>query len=99
MHVYLHYKFPTGFLRRIGELHLLYKPVQEGSKGVREVSFYDALFGVTTHLGDPKTTFPSICKGEGDSSTLRSMLPVYHGLERIVDRAGQMCILYDYNII
>ncbi|XP_019848870.1 PREDICTED: inositol polyphosphate multikinase beta-like [Amphimedon queenslandica] len=78
-----------GFLRRIGQPHLLYKPVQFGSKGVREVSFYDALYGVSTHLGDP-SIFPSLCNSS-NNSLLQSILPMYHGLTTIADRAGHKC--------
>ena len=79
----------SGFLRRTGQRHLLYKPVQFGSKGVREVSFYDALYGVSTHLGDP-SIFPSLCRSS-NNSLLQSILPMYHGLTTIADRAGQKC--------
>lgn len=84
-----------GFLRRIGQPHLLYKPVQFGSKGVREVSFYDALYYRKTHLGNP-SIFPSLVNTTNTTSTyslLKSALPMYHGLTTIADRAGHNCIL------
>ena len=84
--------FYLGFLRRKGQPHLLYKPVQAGSKGVQEVSFYDALYGVKTYLGTP-SDFPSLCRGEGTDSVLRSFTPMYYGLASIADRGGKTRIL------
>ena len=86
-----------GFLRRKGQPHLLYKPVQAGSKGVQEVSFYDALYGVKTYLGTP-SDFPSLCRGEGTDSVLRSFTPMYYGLASIADRGGKTRILCNIHI-
>lgn len=79
-----------GFLRHIGDSDVLYKPLQSGSKGVREVSFYDALYNVSTHIGDP-SIFPSLCRSS-NNSLLKSILPKYYGLTTITDRAGQKCM-------
>ena len=72
---------PSGFLRRIGQPKILFKPVQPGIKGPREVTFYQGLFR------DDTTELPS------DIQQLRELIPHYHGIEIIQDRAGQMRIL------
>lgn len=69
----------TGFLRKIGQDDILYKPVQPGVKGSIEVQFYESLFG-STDL--PTEVF-----------NLRELVPNYYGRETICDRAGQLRIL------
>ena len=58
---------------------------------MREASFYDALYG-NIHLKE-KNIFPSLCNGGANTSVLRELLPKYHGLANITDRAGQSGIL------
>ena len=93
--VYNHY---LGFLRRKGQPHLLYKPVQFGTKGVREVSFYDALYHRKTTLGDP-SMFPSLHKKEGTNAVPLSVLPMYHGVTTIADRGGRHCMFITFYVL
>ena len=86
-----------GFLRHIGQPEIFYKLVQPGSKGVIEVSFYDALSQTKTCAGDP-TMFRSLTESHDESSkqevdTLRELVPRYYGLETITDRSGMAGIL------
>ena len=71
-----------GFLRRIGQPKILFKPVQPGIKGPREVTFYQSLFR------DEATDLPP------DIQQLRELIPRYQGIEIIQDRAGEMRILF-----
>ena len=69
----------TGFLRKIGEDDILYKPVQPGVRGSVEVQFYESVFG--------STDLPL------EVINLRELVPNYYGRETIRDRAGQLRIL------
>ena len=67
------------FLRKLGQEDILYKPVQPGIKGAIEVQFYENLF-----------------RGEELSNeilALRELVPGYHHMETIRDRAGNLRIL------
>lgn len=91
-----HLLLSTGFLRRVGQPKVLFKPVQGGVKGVREVSFYDVLHGVRSGLGHPDM-FPglseSVQQSEEQVRVLKDILPRYYGLESIADRSGKSSIL------
>lgn len=63
-----------GMLRKIGQPSILYKPLQAGSKGPRELTFYDSVFSqeVTSE----------------DTIRLRQLIPAYYGTTVITDRAN-----------
>lgn len=65
-----------GFLRRKGQPQFLFKPIQAGVKGPREVAFYDSLFT------GKEQDLPL------DLRQLKQLIPWYHGIEEIQDRAG-----------
>ena len=60
----------------------MYKPVQAGNKGPREVIFYEGLFD------PPEEALPR------DLQRLKKLIPGYYGVCDIEDRAGETCILY-----
>ncbi|KAL5505126.1 hypothetical protein EMCRGX_G006507 [Ephydatia muelleri] len=66
-----------GFLRRIGQPEILFKPVQPGAKGLNEVIFYDKLFNCTGELHD-------------DIQKLKDLVPRFIGCEKIRDRADHL---------
>ena len=68
-------------LRKIGQSSILYKPLQAGSKGPRELTFYDSVFSqeVTSE----------------DTIRLRQLIPAYYGTTVITDRANTPCILWN----
>ena len=70
-----------GFLRKANQYDILYKPVQAGSKGPREVMFYEGLFD------PPEESLPR------DLQRLKKLIPGYYGVCDIADRAGETCIL------
>jgi hypothetical protein len=72
---------PIGFLRKANQYDILYKPVQAGSKGPREVMFYEGLFD------PPEESLPR------DLQRLKKLIPGYYGVCDIADRAGETCIL------
>ena len=75
----MYYYFP-GFLRRVGQKDILFKPVPV-VKGPREVLFYKNVFG--SHFNDlPKEVI-----------ALKELVPKFYGTHDIVDRAGQIRIL------
>jgi 1D-myo-inositol-tetrakisphosphate 5-kinase/inositol-polyphosphate multikinase len=65
-----------GFLRRMGQEDILYKPVQPGIKGSTEVQFYQSLFG--------DAELPR------EVVSLRQLVPGYYCKETIRDRAGNL---------
>ena len=71
----------TGFLRKTNHNDILYKPVQAGNKGPREVMFYEGLF-------DPlEEALPR------DLQRLKKLIPGYYGVCDIRDRSGETSIL------
>ena len=72
----------SGFLRKANQYDILYKPVQAGSKGPREVMFYEGLFD------PPEESLPR------DLQRLKKLIPGYYGVCDITDRAGETCILF-----
>lgn len=70
-------------LRKIGQPSILYKPLQAGSKGPRELTFYKSVFSqdVTSD----------------DTIRLRQLIPAYYGTTIITDQADTPCILMDYS--
>ena len=70
-----------GFLRKANQYDILYKPVQAGSKGPREVMFYEGLFD------PPEESLPR------DLQRLKKLIPGYYAVCDIADRAGETCIL------
>ena len=81
-HMHIHTRPPphthTGFLRQVGRTDILYKPVQYGSKGNREVQFYEMIFN---NSEDQLTS---------DLRTLKQLIPQYYGLEDIRDHYGDV---------
>ena len=75
----------AGFLRKIGQQDILYKPVQAGVKGQTEVWFYETLFG--------SEDLPE------EVVRLKGLVPRYYGKETIWDRAGHFRILIIYTCI
>lgn len=69
-------------LRKIGQPSILYKPLQAGSKGPRELTFYESVFSqeVTSD----------------DTIGLRQLIPAYYGTVVITDQANTPCILVVY---
>ena len=72
----------VGFLRKASQYDILYKPVQAGSKGPREVMFYEGLFD------PPEESLPR------DLQRLKKLIPGYYGVCDITDRAGETSILF-----
>ena len=70
----------TGFLRGIGQNHVLLKPVPHPN-GPREVMFYKKVF--KSHFSDDSE----------DMKVLKELIPEYYGSHDLVDRAGEMRIL------
>lgn len=66
-----------GFLRKANHNDILYKPVQAGNKGPREVMFYEGLFD------PPEESLPR------DFQRLKKLIPGYYGLCDIKDRSGE----------
>lgn len=71
-----------GMLRKIGQPSVLYKPLQAGCKGIRELTFYESVFNqdVTSH----------------DMIGLRQLIPAYYGTTVITDQANTPRILDNY---
>lgn len=69
---------PSGFLRQIGHPDILYKPVQYGSKGTREVQFYEMIYNTP----DSELN-PDLCR-------LKELIPRYHGQVEIRDHYGDV---------
>lgn len=88
---------PVGFLRRVGQPKVLFKPVQGGSKGIREVAFYDKIWGMDSGLA-PADMFSGLSLSMKHSEelvkVLRDILPCYDGIEKIADRSGHISILH-----
>ena len=68
-----------GMLRKIGQPSILYKPLQAGSKGPRELAFYESVFSEDV--------------SSGDTIRLRQLIPAYYGTTVITDQANTPCIL------
>ena len=69
-----------GMLRKVGQPSMLYKPLQAGSKGPRELAFYESVFSHdVTSL---------------DVIRLRQLIPCYYGTTVITDQANTPSILY-----
>lgn len=73
-----HVEGKLGFLRQVGRTDILYKPVQYGTKGNREVHFYEMIFN-----SDEEEL-------SSDLQTLRELIPKYYGLEDIRDQCGDV---------
>ena len=71
-----------GFLHKADQYDILYKPVQAGNKGQREVAFYEGLFSL------PEEELSR------DLQRLKKLIPGYYGICDITDRAGETCILF-----
>lgn len=73
---------PLGMLRKIGQPSILYKPLQAGGKGQRELTFYESVFSqdVTSD----------------DTIRLRQLIPAYYGTTVITDQADTPCILGNF---
>ena len=72
---------PSGFLRRVGQKDIVYKPAPP-PKGLREITFYKSIF--CSHFDEVPQ----------DVTVLRELVPEYHGMHEIVDRAGEIRILW-----
>ena len=72
----------VGFLHKANQYDILYKPVQAGNKGQREVTFYEGLFSL------PEEELSR------DLQRLKKLIPGYYGVCDITDRAGETCILF-----
>ena len=72
-------QFSVGFLRKLGENHILYKPVPQNCP--REITFYEDVFK------------PRPDESGEDYKILKELIPEYYGRYDLVDRAGNTCIL------
>ena len=70
-------------LRKIGQPSILYKPLQAGSKGPRELTFYESVFSQEVI--------------SEDMIGLRQLIPAYYGTVVITDQANTPCILVIYH--
>ena len=75
-----------GMLRKIGQPSILYKPLQAGSKGTRELAFYESVFNQEDVISD-------------DTIRLRQLIPAYYGTTVITDQANTPCILYSVALL
>jgi len=70
-------------LRKIGQPSILYKPLQAGHKGPRELAFYESVFSQDV-ISD-------------DVIRLRQLIPAFYGTTVITDQANTPRILGNCN--
>ena len=78
-HCCCYYNIILGMLRKVGQPSMLYKPLQAGSKGPRELAFYESVSHDVTSR---------------DVIRLRQLIPCYYGTTVITDQANTPSILY-----